>query len=220
MRVYGLVPAAGKSRRFGSDKLLAKWQDRELLGHVLLRLSGARAAGLLVGIVVVHRPGDDAVRALAQEYRGYPVEVRDPEGELSYSLRTGIEAIEKRGPSQDREAVLVCHGDQPALRLDVIAALVNTWQRGGALAVRPDYRESPGEPGLPMLVDRSLWNLSREMRGETGFAPVLSRHGVVVRTVSVGGSNPDVDTPDDLAALDAPAPASDVEEVPSILDPE
>lgn len=218
MRVYGLVPAAGRSTRFGSDKLLAKWQDRELLGHVLLRLSGARAMGLLVGVVVVHRPDDDAVRSMALEYRGFPVAVRDPEGELSYSLRTGIEAIERRGAARDREAVLVCHGDQPALRLDVIHALVNTWQNGGALAVRPDYRESPGEPGLPMIIDRSLWNLSREMRGESGFAPVLARHGVQARTVSVGGRNPDVDTPEDLAALDAPVPAE--AEFPSILDPE
>jgi molybdenum cofactor cytidylyltransferase len=217
VRVYGLVPAAGRSRRFGSDKLLAKWQNRELLGHVLLRLSEARAMGLLVGVVVVHRPGDDAVRALAREYRGFPVEVRDPEGELSYSLRTGIEAIEQRGTAHDREAVLVCHGDQPALRLDVIHALVTTWQRGGALAVRPGYRESPGEPGLPMVIDRSLWSLGREMRGDTGFAPVLARHGVVVRTVPVGGRNPDVDTPDDLAALDMAAPAG--HDVPSILDP-
>ena len=71
-----------------------------------------------------------------------------------------------------------------------------------------------------MVVDRSLWNLSREMQGESGFAPILARHGVVVRTVSVGGSNPDVDTPDDLAALDAPSPAPEVEAIPSILDPE
>ena len=207
MRVFALVPAAGTSRRFGSDKLLAKWNDRELLGHVLVKLAGAKAAGLLAGILVVHRQGDETVRDLIKEYRAYPVPARDPEGELSSSLRTGIEAILRRGPSPDREALLVCHGDQPLLRLDVIHALIDPWARGGALAVRPAYREAPGEPGLPMLVDRSLWRLAEEMRGETGFAPVLERHGIRIREISVAGRNPDVDTPDDLATLDAPTPA-------------
>ena len=202
VRIYALVPAAGRSERFGSAKLLAKWHDRELLGHVLLKLSGARAAGLLVGIVVVHRPDDDAIRNLALEYRGYPVAVRDPMGELSLSIRTGIEAIEQRGPARQREALLVCHGDQPLLRLDVIQALADAWARGGAVAARPAYRDTPGEPGLPMLVDRGLWKLAGEMRGESGFAPVLESHRITVRTVQVGGSNPDVDTPEDLARLE------------------
>ncbi len=209
MRVFALVPAAGRSERFGSEKLLAKWHDRELLGHVLLKLNGARAAGLLAGIVVVHRPDDDAIRSLAQEYRGYPVAVRDPKGELSLSLRTGIDAIVQRGPAQQREALLICHGDQPLLRLDVIHAVVDAWAHGGAVAARPAYRETPGEPGLPMLIDRSLWRLASEMRGESGFAPVLASHRIAVRSISVGGRNPDVDTPEDLAGLeDAPAAAA------------
>lgn len=202
VRIYALVPAAGRSERFGSAKLLAKWHDRELLGHVLLKLSGARAAGLLVGIVVVHRPDDDAVRELALQYRGYPVAVRDPMGELSLTIRTGIEAIEQRGPARQREAVLICHGDQPLLRLDVIQALADAWAHGGAIAARPAYRDTPGEPGLPMLVDRGLWKLAGEMRGESGFAPVLESHRIAVRTIQVGGSNPDVDTPEDLARLE------------------
>lgn len=209
MRVFALVPAAGRSERFGSEKLLAKWHDRELLGHVLLKLNGARAAGLLAGIVVVHRPEDDAVRALALEYRGYPVAVRDARGELSLSLRTGIDAIIQRGPAQQREALLVCHGDQPTIRLDVIHTLIDGWAHGTAVAVRPAYRDSPGEPGLPLLVDRSLWRLANEMRGESGFTPVLASHGIAVRTISVGGKNPDVDTPEDLAGLeDTPAAAA------------
>jgi molybdenum cofactor cytidylyltransferase len=209
VRIFALVPAAGRSERFGSEKLLAKWHDRELLGHVLLKLNGARAAGLLAGIVVVHRPNDEAIRALIVEYRGYPVAVRDPLGELSLSIRTGIDAIVQRGAAQQREALLICHGDQPLLRLDVIQAMAEAWGRGGAVAVRPAYRDAPGEPGLPMLVDRSLWRLANEMRGESGFAPVLASHGIAVRSISVGGSNPDVDTPQDLAALeDTPTAAA------------
>jgi len=198
-----LVPAAGRGERFGGDKLLAKWHDRELLGHVLLKLGGARAAGLLGATVVVHRPGDDAVRALAGEYRCHAEAMRADDGDLSLSLRTGIESVKSRGSSDSQQAILICLGDQPMLRLDVIKAMIETWARIGAVAVRPTYRDAPDQPGHPLLLDKSLWHLADEMRGESGFAPVLSAHRINVRTIPVAGKNPDVDTPDDLKLLDS-----------------
>jgi CTP:molybdopterin cytidylyltransferase MocA len=197
-----LVPAAGRSKRFGGDKLLARWHGRELLGHVLLKLGGARAAGLLGATVVVHRLGDDAVRALAAEYRCHAEEMRVKDGDLSMTLRTGIDSVRSRGSADSHQAILICLGDQPMLRLDVIKAMIETWAGGGVMAVRPAYRDAPGEPGHPLLVDQSLWHLADEMRGDTGFAPVLARHGIGVRTIPVAGKNPDVDTPEDLQHLD------------------
>lgn len=200
--MYALVPAAGRGQRFGGEKLLAKWHGRELLGHVLLKLGGARAAGLVNQTVVVHCPGDEAIRTLAAEYRAHAEPTRVKDGELSWTLRTGIEYIKSLDSTDPKQALLVCLGDQPMLRLDVIQALVDAWKHGGAMAARPSYRETPGEPGLPLLVDRSLWHLGSEMRGETGFNPLLTRHRVNVRTIIVGGSNPDVDTPEDLKRLE------------------
>ena len=168
---------------------------------MLVKLGGARAAGLLVNTIVVHRPDDEVIRALAAEYRAYPAAMRSAEGELSDTLRTGIEVLSARERGEARAAVLICMGDQPLLRLDVINALLDGWQ-SGAVAIRPAYRDSPGEPGHPFLLDRSLWGYATELRGESGFAPVLAARGITVRTIPVGGSNPDVDTPEDLQALD------------------
>lgn len=217
MRVFALVPAAGRGARFGGEKLLAKWHDRELLGHVLVRLMGAKAAGLVAGVMVVHRPDDGAVRSLVTEYRAYPVPSRVPDGELSDTLRTGIEALAGRTSPDDPSALLICLGDQPTLRLDVIKTLVDAWSRGGVLAVRPSYRDAPGEPGHPLLIDQSLWRLANEMRGESGFAPVLSSHGIAERRISLAGRNPDVDTLDDLAALATPAVPEEPSPYPSLL---
>lgn len=202
LRVFGLVPAAGRGERFGGDKLLAKWHDRELLGHVLLKLGGARAAGLLGPSVVVHRPEDDAIRAIAGEYRCHAEALRVNDGDLSMTLRTGIEHIKTRSASDSQQAILICLGDQPMIRLDVIKAMVETWARIGAVAVRPAYRDAPDQPGHPMLLDRTLWNLADEMRGDSGFAPVLAAHRITIRTIPVAGNNPDVDTPEDLKLLD------------------
>jgi molybdenum cofactor cytidylyltransferase len=201
LRVHALVPAAGRSERFGSSKLLAKWHDRELLGHVLHTLRGARAAGLVLDITVVHAPDDEPIRGLAIEYDAYPLETRGA-GDLSDSLRTGIDAFRLRESRTESAALLICLGDQPQLRLDVIQALVLTWRSGGAKVVRPSYRDSPGSPGHPLLVDRSFWDLADEMRGDTGLAAVLDSRGAAVQVIPVGGGNPGVDTPEDLEMLD------------------
>ncbi len=203
MKVFGLVPAAGRGERFGGDKLLAKWQDRELIGHVLLKLGGARAAGLIGPTIVVHRPGDERIRAIAAEYRCHAEEMRVADGDLSMTIRTGIDCAKSRGSADSQQAILVCLGDQPMIRLDVIKAVIEAWSRGGASAVRPTYRDAPDHPGHPLLVDRSLWHLADEMKGEKGFGTLLARHRVNVRLISVAGSNPDVDTPADLKLLDA-----------------
>jgi molybdenum cofactor cytidylyltransferase len=173
-----------------------------------------------VHTVVVHRPSDEAVRTLAAEYRAYAVPNRSDESSFADSLRTGIELIASREAGHDATALLICLGDQPLLRLEVLQALIFAWRDGGSLAVRPAYRDSPGEPGHPLLVDRSLWRHVSDLRGEHGLGPVLERHGVNIRTIPVGGRNPDVDTVEDLQALDASAePATPPEPTPSILDP-
>lgn len=203
-----MVPAAGRGERFGGEKLLARWQDRELLGHVLLKLGGARAAGLLGATVVVHRPEDEAVRALAAQYRCHAEAMRVNDGDLSMTLRTGIESVKSRGSADSQQAVIICLGDQPMLRIDVIKAMVETWARIGAVAVRPAYRDAPDQPGHPLLLDQSLWHLVNELRGDSGFEPLLAARRITVRTIPVAGSNPDVDTPDDLKQLDHEARAA------------
>jgi len=203
LRVYALVPAAGRGTRFGGAKLLAKWNERELLGHVLLALGGARAAGLVSNTIVVHAPEDEAVRSLIIDYHAHPVAARSALGELSDTLRAGIEAVSSRETGLEPSALLICLGDQPLLRIEVIRALVEAWRTSGLPAVRPAYRDSPGEPGHPLLLDRSLWRLAAELRGESGLAPVLAARGIAIRSIPVGGRNPDVDTREDLSALDA-----------------
>ena len=154
---------------------------------------------------MVHRPSDEATRRLALDYRCRPLAARHEDGELSYTLRYGIEMIAARGPAQEKDAILVCLADQPMLRLDVIRTLIDAWKAGGTPVVRPSYREAPGEPGHPLLIDRSLWGHAAEMRGESGFGPVIESRRIPVKTISVAGRNPDVDTAADLEAIAAAA---------------
>ena len=51
----------------------------------------------------------------------------------------------------------------------------------------------------PVLLGRSAFGLAAEATGDRGLGPVLAAHPELVREVPVAGSNPDVDTPADLA---------------------
>ncbi|MGQ0702061.1 MAG: nucleotidyltransferase family protein [Gemmatimonadales bacterium] len=206
MSLYALVPAAGRGERFGGAKLLTRWNNREILGHVLATLAALQREGILTAIVVLHRSGDQPIAQLATQYRAIPLPVNESEGSLAATLRAGLAGVAQYEPAPrpdrgERTAILICLGDQPLIRRDVIRALVREWEAGGTV-IRPVYLEAASVPGHPVLLDRTLWPLATDLRGEEGFGPVLERHGIRIRTIRVEGGNPDVDTADDLLALD------------------
>jgi CTP:molybdopterin cytidylyltransferase MocA len=65
----------------------------------------------------------------------------------------------------------------------------------------PRYREGGGPN--PLLIHRSAWSLAREARADRGLGPVLRGHPELLVRVDVEGSNPDIDTPEDLEAIEA-----------------
>jgi molybdenum cofactor cytidylyltransferase len=201
--VGAVVLAAGQSRRFGSAKLLTEWRGRPLLAHVLETIAGARDAGLLTGGVVVHRPDDIDAPRLARE-RGLEPHINTrPERGMASSLRLGLTALSAER-WEPMEGALVVMGDQPLLRQDVIERLIRAFSPTMDL-LRPRYLDDPGEPGHPVLVNRRLWDRARSLEGDQGFRALATGSNVRVGTIDVAGRNPDVDTPDDLAALDGKA---------------
>jgi CTP:molybdopterin cytidylyltransferase MocA len=195
--VAAVVLAAGRARRFGGAKLLAPLHGRPVVAHVLDVVRRARAAGVVADARVVVAADDDAVAALARE-AGTTTVVNDaPERGLSSSLRCGLAAL---GPDTGAAAVLL--GDQPLVRLDVLAALVAAWRDGRGVVVRPRYADAYSEPGHPVLLDRSVWPLADRLEGDAGLGLILPPGSPEVALIDVAGRNPDVDTPADLHTLE------------------
>ena len=194
-----MVLAAGQGRRFGTggQKLLLPWHGRPLLGHVLARIGEAQTEGLIERCIVVHAPGDAVIRKLAREMGAVPIfAVRAAEG-IAASLRAGIVALTRD------HAALVFLGDQPAIRVAWIRTLVEAAGPEPVHALlRPRYRSDPDTPGHPVLLGRDYWPLVARAEGDRGLDPVLRAEGLAWQTVDVDGSNPDVDSPDDLTRLE------------------
>lgn len=192
-RSAAVVLAAGAGSRFGSDKLLAPLAGRPILDHVL---DAVRRAGL-AEIVVVLGDGADAIeRTIAWEGERL-VRNPDPGRGLSSSLRVGFQSIVE---STDIDAAFVVLGDQPLLDRAVLRALLAAEVPLGRAFVVPRYVGGGG--ANPVLVLREGWALVEDAVGDRGLGPILAARPDLVTHVELGGANPDVDTPADLAELD------------------
>jgi molybdenum cofactor cytidylyltransferase len=196
---HAVVLAAGAGSRFGGDKLLAPFQGRALITHVAATIADAILGGVLAGGVAVVPPRS-ATLVWALEVAGLRiVENPDAAAGLATSLRRGLAALAELEPGAG--AALIVLADQPMLRTSTVGALVAKWRETG-LSVRPRYAMHPGEPGHPVLLDRSLWPMAQALQGDMGFGPLFHARPDAITTVDVPGANPDVDTADDLHALE------------------
>lgn len=197
MNVVAVVLAAGASTRFGSPKLLAPLAGRPVLQHTL---DAVAAAGLDDVVVVLGDAARDVEPAIAWREERRVVNPRPADG-LASSLRLALDAAAE---DSGVEAVLVVLGDQPAVRPAALRAVVDAAAGRAEPFVRARYAHD-GAPN-PVLVRRSAWALTAGLSGDRGLGPLLAAQPERVHAVDVDGANPDVDTPADLAALEAAVP--------------
>jgi molybdenum cofactor cytidylyltransferase len=191
--VRAVVLAAGASRRFGTDKLLAELQGHPLLQHVLDRVA---EAGLVDPIVVV---GPDHQRFGGRiTWRGArPVVNPRPADGLASSVRIGWDAALTAAPMP--AAILFVLGDQPLVRPDVIRVLLGAPLDPARPVVAPRYGGGGGPN--PLRVEATAAELVALTHGDRGLGPILDARPELVRRIEVEGDNPDVDEPADLARL-------------------
>jgi molybdenum cofactor cytidylyltransferase len=194
LRVGVIVLAAGRGSRFGdeSPKTLARLGERPLVAHAV---ASASASGLRPLVVVVGCQAADVAAAAGDD-----VEVIEnpfwAEG-MSTSLRAGLAAV-----VADRTvtAVAVALADQPRIGADAYRRLVGAHAEGAELAVAT----YGGKRGHPVLIGRSYWDEAMKMTGDQGARTLLAAHPVTEVPCDGTGEATDVDTPDDLAALERP----------------
>ena len=189
-KAVALVLAAGAGSRFGGAKQLAALDGRPLLEHALSAV--AQAPGLDRSIVVLGAGAED-VLATVDLYGAEPVVCAGWAEGLSASLRAGIAAA-----GADTGAVVVVLGDQPRIAPAAIAAVLGALRAGGCDAARASYH---GRPGHPVALGPALLARAAELRGDSGFGPLL--RGTHVRDVPCDefGSADDVDTRSQLEAM-------------------
>ena len=196
--VYALLLAAGRGSRFGDDKLHALYHGRPLLSYSLSVVRAAWDSGLIGGARAVIHSLDDRAMGMAREAAVQAVLNDAPGTGLSGSLRLGLEDLEREGKAA---AALIFLGDQPQVRLDVVASLVAAWHSDCRPIIRPRYAARPDVPGHPVLLSRAVWPRARQLKGDVGFSALRDTDADDSLLVDVEGDNPDIDTPADLQRL-------------------
>lgn len=189
--IAGLLLAAGRSARFGGDKLLAPLDGRPVL------FWSANAILAEVDALYVVLPGDGRARMDAMgDMVVHPVMHPGRDDGMASSIRAGVAAL----PS-DAEAVVIALADQPLVSPLVVRALCDRWRSARVGAAVPLYRDGEGHP---VLFDRAHFGALSAVQGDRGARPLLDRLGDECARVAIDAERPvDVDTPAALRAVGA-----------------
>ncbi len=193
--ICGIILAAGASTRMGRAKQRLPFHGKPLLQHVI----DAAAAAELSDIIVVlgHSSGDIAASLRLPERTRVVVNAEFATG-LASSLRRGLGAAADRA-----RAAAILLGDEPSVAATTIDTVLGAWRASEAPIARAVYRTGDGlpVPGHPVVIDRALWRLVDDLRGDEGLRAIVRAHPEWTLDVALGGPPPaDIDTPGEYRA--------------------
>jgi molybdenum cofactor cytidylyltransferase len=161
-------------------------------------LEAAVSSGLAPVVLVVGREADAVLGAAGAASIAdveVVVNVRWSSG-IASSLQAAIAALQ---PMVAVAAVVVGLGDQPGVGPEAYRRLARAYDSGARLAVAT----YAGVRANPVLLARDHWDEALGLEGDEGARVLMWRHPAVEVACDGTGEPTDVDTPHDLAALEA-----------------
>ncbi|GAB3251407.1 nucleotidyltransferase family protein [Chitinimonas naiadis] len=185
--IAGLILAAGKAARFGSDKRQALTADGEsLLAAVLRRYTAAYDQ-----LAVVVKPDDAFGVATCAQFGATVVENALCEQGLGTSVAAGIRWAQQA----NAEAVMIGLADMPFVQSATLVQLGERLLQTRELVVPVHL----GEPGHPRGIPCQYFERLQDLDGERGAGAVLDWSTAIRLPTSDEGTVLDIDTPAMLA---------------------
>ena len=180
-----VIMASGLGKRFGSNKLMADFGGKPMIQRAL-----EATEGLFSRRVVVTR--HESVARLCREQHVEVVLHDLPH--RSDTVRLGLEAL------GELDVCMFLPGDQPLLRRETVAMLLENWMENPDRIIRPAYEDSEGSPVLfPTWAFPELKDLPE---GKGGGVVIKKHPGMLCRVpVADPFELADADTPETLEML-------------------
>lgn len=161
IRVWGIIPAAGMSRRMGTTKQSLPFRGSTVTGHVARTMLDAG----LDGIIVVTRTALGSALNLPDDPRLALVFNDEPNSEMIDSIRLGVSHIERAAPPahglRSKDGVLVVPGDMPTVSPQACRRCMDAYRRDTDRIVIAAFNGKRGHPMVfPMALRPSLDRLS------------------------------------------------------------
>ena len=187
-RIGCVIMAAGRSQRFGGNKLLAPLAGRPVLGHVLGRIPPQAFVRRIC--VVSCREAEEICRDA-----GVPC-LRYAGGAQSDTLRLGLSRM------LDLDGCMFAMGDQPLLERESVLRLAQAFSRSPQDVCRLAFGDCAGSP---VVFPKACFGALMALTGEHGGMYALRGRSERVRLVQAGYARElmDADTPQALSALEA-----------------
>lgn len=186
-----ILLAAGSSRRFGGNKLLAPLNGKPLYTWGLAALNEVCRAREDCTLTVVSRYSE--IWEAAQAVGAQPVDSPDSEKGQAYSIRAGLQAL---GRVEERDFILFLPADQPWITPRTISRLLDasgpdTWTATAAFGERV---------GTPTLFSARLLPDLMALEGDRGGRKLMNCPGQPCLVVPTGSEREldDVDFPEQL----------------------
>lgn len=186
-----LFLAAGSSRRFGGNKLLAPLNGTPLYAWGLAALNEVRQERGDCTLTVVSRYPE--IREAARALGAQAVDSSESEKGQSYSIRAGLQSLGEVG---ERDFILFLPADQPWITPKTISRLLNaagpdTWTATTAFGERV---------GTPTLFSAQLLPDLLALEGDRGGRKLMGRPGQPCLVIQADSAREldDVDYPEQL----------------------
>jgi len=172
--IYGIILAAGESKRMGKVKLTLPLGDKQLIEWVL---QAVKLTPLDKYFLVI-RPEDKEIIKIGKKWGAEIVFNPECKSGMSTSIRKALSLI----PSEGVEGFFLILGDQPLITSKIINKLIQSFSPGKREIVVPYYKNRRGNP---VLFDIYWKDELMAVTGDVGGRVLIKAHPEKVKRVNI-----------------------------------
>ena len=197
MATFGLIPAAGKSRRMGQPKLLLPLGKKTVLEHVV---SAVRSAGVEELLVVV-APEAERLEQLATAAGAHVLRLADDTPDMRATCMRGLAWIEQHFQPKSDDGWLLLPADHPTVRPDVIRAILSAAHDNPEKTIIVPTHQ--GRRGHPTWLRWSHVAMLQNLLPDQGLNAFIRQHEATALELAWPSDDVlhDLDTPEDAQRL-------------------
>lgn len=160
-----VVLAAGRSSRYGANKLLDNVEGAPMIQHIFDELKCFTMCTKVVSTRFSEIEGAATDRGIAVAINEYP------ERGIAYSLQCGLKKCLELHP--DVKGILFVVGDQPYLKAETLRRLMKLFRDNAGKIVCAGANDVPGNP---VLWDKRYFDELLQLKGDTGGRQILKKY--------------------------------------------
>ena len=192
--IGAVILAAGGSSRLGEPKQFVLHHGQTLLRRAVVAANDARCSPIAV-------VAGDHWQRITSEARGLGAVIvhhSDWHRGIGSSVRVGVTHVLQHAPHVMAILMMVC--DQPFVSADVLTSLIAALEISGKSGAACRYA---GTTGVPALFGNELFPELLSLSDDEGAKQLLRRHSGNFAIVDFPEGSIDIDTPADLAEMEA-----------------